>query len=210
MDASGLHYPNRFSRALLQALAHTAGPSSLGSVLDLAGLANRYGGELPPDDLETGMDFADIAAFCEGLEAMYGTRGGRGIALRVGGEMFTLGIQRVGVLRGIDTPEFKGLPTSAQAQIALVGLAAVFNDITDQTSRVLVEDDRLRFVVNPCASAWERTSDKPVCHLMAGVIQMALRWATDGYQFAVYETACQATGADACVFLVNKKPIGRV
>lgn len=209
MEASGLHYPNRFVRALFLALIQTAGPSSLESVLEVSGLAKRFDGGLPPDNLQPGLDFSELAGFNAALEAVYGVRGGRGIALRTGTAFFELGLQGVGVLRGVTAPEFATLPTEAQAQISLMGLAAVFTSLTDQTTHLEETERAFQLVVRQSPFAWERVSDKPVCHVHVGAIQMCLRWATGGHEFAVYETTCRATGADKCVFQITKRPIGR-
>lgn len=207
---SGLYYPNRLVRALFQALRETAGPSSLGSVLDIAGLVGRYEHDLPPDNFQPALDFVELAAFNYALEEVYGARGGRGIALRTGTAFFEHGIKGIGVLKGVTTPEFAMLPAEAQAQISLMGLASVFNTYTDQKCRLEESPATLHFIANPSPFAWDRISDKPVCHLMVGGIQACLRWATGGYEFAVYEVACRSTGADECVFQIAKKPIGRV
>jgi predicted hydrocarbon binding protein len=57
--------------------------------------------------------------------------------------------------------------------------------------------------------AWARSSDRPVCHALGGIIQEALRWASNGYEFHVQETTCRASGSEHCVFKINKKPIGQ-
>jgi hypothetical protein len=208
VDLSGLTYPPRLVTALFNALQQTAGPSSLGSVLDAAGLSR----DLPtdPKTLETGLDFAEVAAFSEALETLYGVRGGRGIALRMGNALFALGLRDYGALRGVMSPQFQRLPLEQQAQVGLVGLAQIFSHISGQTSQVEDHGTTLAFVANPSPFAWGRTSDEPVCHVLTGILQASLRRATDGHEFVVYETACQAAGANQCVFRVNKKPVGRV
>ena len=211
MNASGLTYPNRLTRALFEALESTAGPTSLHQALVAAGLNEQYAaGQLPPNDLETGIDFAEISEFSRSLEVHYGALGGRGIALRVGHAFFEKGLKNYGVLRGISTPEFAKLPPPAQAKISLMGLASVFSSISDQSMQLTEERDAFHMIVETSPFAWDRVSDRPVCHVMVGVLQATLRWATRGYEFAVYETACHATGGQACVFQIGGKPIGRV
>lgn len=207
MEASGLTYPNRFVRAYLLALQQVAG---LDELLTAADLTARYGGDLPPDNMQAGMDFAEIAMLNMALEDIYGTRGGRGMALRVGMLLFEHGLQGVGVLRGVMTPQFKALPVPARAQISLMALASVFETHSDQHSTFEERDTVFHFVADPSPFAWERVSDQPVCHVMAGVLRACLHWATDGHAFVVQEIQCRATGADTCVFSVNKNPIGRI
>lgn len=203
MDASGLTYPNRFVRAYAIALQQTAG---IDGIFHIAGLD----GDLPPDDMQPGLDFAEIATLTLTLEELYGARGGRGMALRAGDLFFEHGLRGQGVLRGVMTPKFKALPVSARAQISLMALAAEFTKNSDQNSQLQNANDAFQFVVDPSPFAWGRVSDKPVCHVLVGVLRACLRWATDGYEFIVQETACHATGAETCTFLVNKNPIGRI
>lgn len=197
-------------RALLLALEETAGPSSVTSVLELAGLDVSLRENLPPQNLEKGFTFQEIAAFNQALESVYGTRGGRGIALRAGTRFFELGLRETGVLKGVSAPEFGRLPTPQRAKLSLMGLAHVFSTLSSQTTHIEERPDAYNMIVNPSPFAWERVSDKPVCHILTGATQATLRWATDGHEYAVYETACQAMGAANCVFHVSKRPIGRV
>lgn len=206
MDRSGLTYPGRLVVALFGALQQTAGPSSVASALDAAGLSRALATTPPP----AGLDFAEVAAFSEALEALYGVRGGRGIALRMGNALFELGLRDYGAMVGVGAPQFRQLPVARQAHLGLVGLAQIFSHISDQASHVEDHGASLAFTANPSPYAWGRVSDDPVCHVLTGVLQAALRRATNGYEFVVYETACRATGASQCVFRVNKKPVGRV
>ena len=208
MDLSGLIYPGRLVTALFDALRQTAGPSSVGRALDAAGL---------PRDLPTaaktatdGLDFAQVAAFSEALETLYGVRGGRGIALRTGNALFEQGLRDYGAMVGVVAPQFQRLSVEQQAHLGLVGMAHIFSHISDQASSIDDHETSWAFIVDPSPFAWNRFSDEPVCHVLTGMLQASLRQATGGYQFVVYETACRATGADQCVFRVNKKPVGRV
>jgi len=210
VDASGYTYPGRLVRALFVALEQTAGPSSLGSTLEVAGLTAYTPQDLTSQTDFPSLDFVEIAAFGAALEALYGTRGGRGIALRTGGAVFDHGLRDYGAMHGVGAPQFKSLPVSGQAQVALQGLAGVFSHISDQHSHVEVEPDKLKFIADPSPFAWGRESERPVCHVLTGLLGAALRWATDGYHFSVYETACRASGSETCVFQISKKPIGRI
>jgi len=211
LETSGLHYPNRFAWALFQAVKESAGSASLNSILNSTGLSQRYHEAPPSDDWEPGLDFAEIAAINLALEEIYGVRGGRGMALRAGMSFFDYGIKDVGVLKGVTTAQFHALPVTARAQISLMGLASIFSAYSSQSS--FFEEppgDAFHFIASPSPFAWERVSDSPVCHVLVGTLRANLRWATGGYEFAVNETLCRATGADACVFSVKKTPIGRV
>ncbi|MEM6529891.1 MAG: 4-vinyl reductase [Chloroflexota bacterium] len=179
-------------------------------ILLQSGLEAYDGAGLPTDDLQPAFDFADIAAINMALEAAFGTRGGRSIALRAGVPFFEHGLKGVGVLRGVTSSQFMALPTVARAEIGLMGLAAVFTTYSDQTTTLQQHPDVWQLVVDPSPFAWGRVSSDPVCHWLVGAIQACLRWSTGDYEFAVREQQCAATGASECVFVINRQPIGKV
>lgn len=57
---------------------------------------------------------------------------------------------------------------------------------------------------NTFESTYRRPADHPVCNFMAGAIAGAASAIYEG-EFHVKETACEATGDDACVFTVEPK-----
>jgi predicted hydrocarbon binding protein len=103
---------------------------------------------------------------------------------------------------------FRALPLEQRLDLGLQALASLFSHFTDQASSVSAENNTFVFRVDVSPFAWGRTSDKPVCHALIGVVQECLSWASNGYEFHVWETNCRACGADACTFRVNKTPIG--
>lgn len=183
------------------------GQHGLNALLGLANM-NEYKEALPPDTLERKFDFAALAAMNEALENMYGARGGRGMSLRIGRAAFARGMKGFGVMKAMSDPAFRALPLDTRVDYGLQGLALVFNRFSDQTSSVVASGDTYLFKVEVSPFAWGRTSDKPVCHALIGVIQECLSWASNGYEFVVRETACRATGSDECVFKINKTAIG--
>lgn len=207
LEPGGLYYPNRIARSFFVAMDDVMGQHGLSTLLHLADM-EAYIGNPPPDNLARQFDFAAIAALNQALEEMYGARGGRGMALRIGRASFAYGLKHFGVLRGMSDPVFRALPLNKQVIYGLNGLAAVFSNFSDQTSRMEQDDDTLHFMSDVCAFAWGRTADKPVCHMMVGLLQEGLRWATNGYEFYVREIACRASGNDECIFHINKQAIG--
>jgi len=183
------------------------GQHGLSSLLQMAGMPN-YINHLPADNLQREFDFALIAAMNLALEEMYGTRGGRGMALRIGRAAFAQGIKGFGAMKAIADPAYRVLPVEKRIEYGLRGLAAILSNFSDQQSWVEAEKHALLFASDVSPYAWGRLSEQPVCHMMVGIIQEALRWASNGYEFYVRETACHATGSDQCIFRINKRPIG--
>jgi hypothetical protein len=186
------------------AMEDVMGKSGLGMVLNLAGFE-----QLPPDTLAREFDFASMAALNVALEEMYGPRGGRGLALRIGRSCFAQGMKSFGALAGVSDSAFKALPLESRCRLGLTALADIFTSFSDQKT-VLNENDRTyQMVVEVSPMAWGRTADKPVCHALVGILQENLRWVSNGHEFYVNETQCRATGSETCVFAINKKPIGQ-
>lgn len=209
LEPSGLYYPNRIARLFFLAMEEVMGKSGLDALLSSAGL-ETYIQHPPPDNLSRQFDFAYMAAMYEALEELYGTKGGRGMALRIGRACFSLGLKDFGALAGVSDPAFQSLPLPDKTLLGLKALAYIFTHFSDQHSNVTDEGDAYHFIVEVSPFAWARVADRPVCHALSGIIQESLRWVTKGYEFHVQEIACHATGSDQCVFKINKKPIGQL
>ncbi len=164
--------------------------------------------QLPPDTLERAYDFANFAAFCDALEGMYGARGGRGMALRIGREWFGRGMKSFGALAGLADPAFQVLPLEMRCKIGLEALTNVLTHYSDQRIQLQDEDECYHWVVETSPTAWGRVADKPVCQAQVGLLQECLNWASGGREFHTYERACTAVGSPQCIFTIQKKPIG--
>jgi predicted hydrocarbon binding protein len=207
-EPSGLYYPNRFARHFLHAMEEVMGHNGLNMILGQAGL-DAYIERALPDNLVKEFDFAALASIQIALEEMYGARGGRGMALRIGRASFAHGLRHFGAMTGMAAPPFRALPRPQRERLGLEALAAIYSRFTDQKSYVLDEQAHYRFVVSSSPMAWGRQSDRPVCHALVGHLQECLCWASNGYEYYVYETACRACGAENCEFIINKTPIGQ-
>lgn len=184
------------------------GTSSVRGLIELAGLDAVMEGP-PPINMARQFDFAYLAALSEALEELYGARGGRGMALKIGRASFGRGLKDFGALKGVQDPAFRSLPIGDRVYLGLRAMASIYTNFSDQPTHVEPDGEHhYHCIVDNSPFAWGRTSDKPVCHALAGVIQQCLRWVSNGYEFHVQETACRATGSPTCVFRINKKPIG--
>jgi len=204
LEPSGLYYPNRLARYFVLAMEDVMGKSGVGMVLNMARVE-----QMPPDTLAREFDFAWMASLNLALEEMYGPRGGRGLALRIGRSCFAQGMKSFGALAGVSDAAFKALPLDARCRLGLAALADIFTNFSDQKTTFSENDRSYQMVVEVSPMAWGRTADKPVCHALVGILQESLRWVSNGHEFYVNETQCRATGSDTCVFTVNKKPIGQ-
>jgi hypothetical protein len=203
---SGYYYPNKIARIYLQAMEEVMGRNGLNALLNLVGL-QQYVQELPPDNLEKEFDFADFSNLNQGLDDIYGPRGGRGLALRGGRATFARGLKGFGALAGVGDLAFKVLPLNTKLKIGLPAMARVFTQFSDQISRVETFDDHFLYYIDRNPVCWGRTSDRPICFVAVGLLQEGLRWVSGGLEFRVEEIECKAVGAETCVFRIDKEPI---
>jgi predicted hydrocarbon binding protein len=183
------------------------GKSGLVSVLSFAQLDGHLT-RMPPDDLSRTFDFAALANLAQALEEMYGTRGGRGMSLRIGRAAFAAGFKRFGAMAGMADPAFQALPLELRTHLGAQALAAIFTNFSDQQMTLEDHDTVIELATEYSPFAWGRTSERPVCNTLVGIIQESMRWASQGLEYHVQETHCRAAGDARCVFRINKKPIG--
>jgi hypothetical protein len=200
-------YTDRIVRYYILAMEEIMGKNGLNAVLNMAKLSQLID-NYPPEDMEKKFDFSDFTALNAALEEMYGPRGGRGLALRAGRAGFARGLQGFGALVGASDLAFKVLPLGTKLKLGLPMMAAVFNQFSDQISRVEEKQDHFVYYIDRCPVCWGRKTDKPVCFAATGLLQEGLRWLSGGKEFRVDETTCIGMGDQACTFLIYKEPVG--
>jgi predicted hydrocarbon binding protein len=184
---------------LLLAMEEVMGQHGLEETLALAGIVAP-----PPDDLQRQFAFDRIAALNAALDQQYGSRGGRGMALRAGRAWFSQGMKTFGALGGIGDPAFRRLPMDDRIKLALQAQAEVFTRFSDQRSRVEFKPGAIHFITENSPFAWGRSDEeKPICHPLVGLLQECVRSASNGRDFTVRETECIAVGDSACVIQIT-------
>lgn len=209
LEPSGLYYPNRFAHYFFLAMRDVLGASALKDILELADLTPFLDGG-PPDSLDRHFDFAYLSAINRTLETVYGARGGRGMALRIGRSWFDSGMHRFGALAAMNSGPVLSLPVERRTYLGLSTLATLFNHHSDQQTHLELRDGTYYLSVANSPFVWDQRADKPVCHALAGLMQGCLHWSSGGYEFHVHEQSCRATGAEECVFVASQKPIGQL
>lgn len=206
---SGYFLPNRFARTVLDITQElVAGPAIMQALLEGAGLPELVG-HYPPATLERGFDFAHFAALQRGMELLYGPRGGRSLALRVGRQTFEQALASFGALAGTADAAFRRLPLGLKLRIGLGALARIFSQVSEQTSRLEEFPGELHFIMQRNAVCWGRNGEeKPVCFFMVGVLQEATHSLSEGREFRVDEAECHAVGHAHCRFVIHKQPTG--
>lgn len=192
-------------RILLLAMEEAMGRNGVTALLNLVNLRHfleRY----PPNDFEMGFSFAESSRLLAGLDEMYGLRGARGLALRIGQACFRLGIKDMGPMLGVADLAFRVMPLTVKLRIGFDVFAQLFNKFSDHHVRVEEDHDHFLWVIDRCGVCWGRSASAPACHLAVGILQEALYWVSGGESFEVQETACLATGDSSCTIQIDKEP----
>ena len=202
---AGYYYPNKMGRIILLAMEEILGDNGIRAVLNQAGLtqlihhhpANNF-------DLEFGFDL--LGNIQQSLEAMYGQRSGRGLALRSGRACFKYGLREFGPLLGLSDMAFRMLPLQEKISAGANIFAETFNRFTDQRVRIGEDDTSLHWIIDRCPVCWGRQAKDPVCHLAVGILEESLYWVSGGKHFHVEETLCMARGDPTCTIEISKQP----
>jgi len=204
---SGYYNSNKFARILLESIQEITGKNGVNTVLNYANLSSLVE-NFPPDNLDRAFDFAHFSMINQALEEIYGNRGGRGLALRVGRITFDDVLKDYGALAGVGDLAFRVLPLPMKISIGLQAMAKIFSEKSDQISTVEEADDNYVYTIERCPVCWGRKEDEnPVCFYIIGLLQESLHWVSGGKEFRINESKCIALGDDVCEFVIFKQPI---
>jgi hypothetical protein len=204
---SGFYNTNNFGRIAILSYQEVLGKGGLNALLNLAELSNLID-NYPPANMDRGFDFADYTAILVALEELYGTRGGRGLAIRAGRATFKDIIDNYGAMSGVTDLAFKIMPLNMKIRFGLGQAAGTFSKVSDQQTSLREQPDSFIWTIHRCPSCWTRQgADKPLCFVTVGFLQAALQWVSNSHEFRVNESKCCAVGDTVCEFIINKDPI---
>lgn len=204
---SGYYNSNKFARILIESIMEITGKNGVNAVLNYSNLSSLVD-NFPPDNLDRAFDFAHFSMIIQSLEEIYGRRGGRGLALRIGRTTFDDVLKDYGALAGVSDLAFRVLPIQMKIPIGLQAMAKIFSEKSDQISTVEELDDSYVYTIEQCPICWGREEeDHPICFYMVGLLQEGLNWISGGKDFRINETKCIAIGDDICEFIIYKQPI---
>ena len=199
-------YPQKMGRIILLGMEEVMGRNGVDAVLRLASLES-FIQNYPAARAERSFSFEIVSKLQSTLEQAYGSRGGRGLALRIGRACFKYGLKEYGSMLGLTEMAFRLLPLSTKLHSGAKSFADLFNKHTDQRVRIEEKENHILWHIEQCPLCWERKSGEPVCHLAVGLLQESLYWLSGGKVFNMEETACVARGDPACTILIDKTPI---
>ncbi len=193
---------NTLVRQALVAAQEVMGEHGLNTVLRTAGLG-RFVDNLPPDDLEPGINTSEYARLNEAIESFYG-RGGRGMLRRIGRASFQYAVREQSALLGLASVALKLLPPRQRIRFILNSMVGALKKTNPQVDAWVDETaGRLAYYERTCAVCYGRKSVQPICYLYVGSIGEAVRWAT-GTEYDIRETHCVARGDAYCRFEVGE------
>ncbi len=193
---------NTIVRQALVSAEEVMGTNGLNAVLRLSGL-ERFVNNLPPDDLDPGIQASEYARLNQAIEEFYG-RGGRGMLRRIGKASFEYAINEQAALLGVAGTALKLLPQKQRIKFILNSMASALKKSNPQVEAWVDEEgDTLAYIESSCAICHSRKSEKPLCYLYLGSLGEAVKWAT-GKEYTITETHCLAKGDEYCRFEVGE------
>ena len=193
-------------RMLLLAMEEVLGRSGLSAVLRLAGL-DQLISDYPPNTYDRSFAFEHLGQIHESMDRLYGTKSGRGLALRAGRVCFKYGMQEFAPHLADTHSAFRLLPLNLKVITGANAFAELFNRYSDQVVHVAEDPDRVWWHVERCPICWGRQTDAPCCHLAVGLIQESLYWVSGGRSFMVEEIRCCGRGDSSCSIQIAREPL---
>ncbi len=200
------YYPNKMGRVFLLALQDVLLPDGYAALLKRTGLS-RFEQRLPGDNWAKEFDFTHISSLNQGIEQLYGPRGGRRLALCAGEKFFEFGWGESGALTGLSDIALKARALPDKLKIGLVSIARLIDEYSDQVTWIEEQAQQFEYHVGACPVCWQRVVEKPVCFHTIGFLQGALNWFSSGLEFRVRQTSCTAMGDEHCAFRIDKEPV---
>jgi len=179
------------------------GRNGLNALLKLSSLSHLVAPEKIDEMPTPQFSFNAISNLVKTLERVYGPKGGRGLALRIGRACFNNGMRQYGAETGVTELAFRLLPFHARVEGGAKALAELFNKYTDQQVRVEIDGSQFLWIIDRCPVCWDRHESEPACHLAVGILQEALYWLSGGKLFNVEEKTCIAAGDDTCTISID-------
>ena len=204
---SGYFNTNKFARIYLESIKEITGENGLKTLLNYSNLGSLID-NYPPDNLEKAFDFSNFSMINQAMEEIYGVRGGRGLALRIGRNTFDDFLKDYGTFAGVLDTSFRIMPIQKKISFGLKAMARVFSEKSDQVTRLEENETSFLYKIERCPACWGRSGeDHAVCYYMVGLLKEGMHWVSGGKEFMIVETNCITMGGETCDFDIPKKPI---
>ena len=149
----------------------------------------------------------DFSHFQTGLEVIYGSCGGHGVAQRSGKVLFHKLLRVYRDELDFQRMDFRLMPTRSRQRAGMDALAKLLTRLTGAQIERDETADAWLWRVKGGSSCFSRSTSEPDCYFMVGILQEFLSWAGGGKYYRVTELECQACGMDACLLRMEKTPL---
>ena len=194
-------------RTFLETIENIVGVNGLKSLLNYAHL-EKYIDCFPPDNEEQVIPLKDLRHLLFSLYTLFGRKGARSLQLRVGREIFYVGIEKRPRIAKALHIAARLLSEPRRMRLVLEKLAeydwrAFFSELEESPVKIQEEEDCFLIIHKGRYESEDIISGSPVCGVFAGTIEVMVEWIT-GHPHKVEEIECRAMGHPADVFRVLK------
>jgi len=196
-------YPGRMGRFFMSAVDEVLGRSERQTLFAASALAERR--KMVADPF--GFTHEQIARFQAVLVRSSGERAGRGLSHRIGRSFSKYLLQGLGVELGLESSDFRLLPSRKRIRTGLDLFARAFNENTDQKVCLVEGNGRLLWSVDPCPFCLQTVDGRAYCDWTVGFLQETLSWLSGGKYYQVTEEKCIARGAGKCTIGIDPTPL---
>ena len=126
------------------------------------------------------------------------------MALRAGRAWFSVGMRHFGSMTGVNSPAFRKLSMNKRHRLVLGALVEIFNHFSDQAMQFEETGTAYRIIIDHSPFAEGIKMQRPACHIIVGLLQESMRWASNGRDYVVRESQCTASGGNSCIFVIQK------
>jgi predicted ArsR family transcriptional regulator len=201
-SAPGQDVPSQFVSVFLEVLNDLTGEHGARAVLRRAALGDWID-QPPAASLSDRIAMGRVSDLMAALEDVYGTRGGRALARRLGSALMDRYLKDIGALGGLGNAAFQALPARARARLGLGALRRVLSQMETMAAELKVSQDNLVLSMGSCPFCAGRSLDGPACTPLQGLVDAVLRAAVPELPWVSEETSCRAARAGSCDVMVR-------
>jgi predicted hydrocarbon binding protein len=194
-------------RTYLMTIENIIGSNGLKSILNYGHL-EKYIDNFPPDNEELVIPLEDLQRLLFSLYQLFGQKGARSLRLRVGREIFRVGIEKRPKVAKTLQLASRLIPETKRMRLVLEKLAEydwkAFSSHLEKPSFEIQEEEECFVLIDKDRYESEgMTSQEPVCGVFVGAAEAIVEWITGKYH-EVEEIECRAMGHSADVFRISK------
>ncbi len=199
MNSENIKNPASNCQFLIDGLREIIGQAGVSAVLKTASQLNVIE--------EGNVHFSDLHHLGAALGALYGPRGGKGIAMRSGRASLKYFLRLYGRDLQLNSIEFRIKPTHKRLKEGLSRLVKAYHDQFGINVNLIDDGATWIWQSENCTECQERQAAEAVCQFTEGLLQEFLSWCGGSKIYAVSEISCCAHGDKMCQYRIDPYPI---